>query len=75
MGAPKVNVPAPLPAPAQAIQPKAVDAPELEMDQEGDQPSEELLQKRKGKKSLRVDRVSMQPLSTSTVSGLQIPKM
>lgn len=72
MGAPKVDVPDPLPAPAQAIKPKEVEPPELEMDQEGDTPSEDLLKKRKGKKALRVDKVSLQPLSTSAVSGLQI---
>lgn len=72
MGMPKVEVPKPLPAPAQAIQPKNVEPPELEMDQEGDTPSDDLLKKRKGKKALRVDRVSLQPLSTSVVSGLQI---
>jgi len=71
MGAPKV--PDPLPAPAQAIKPKEVEAPDLEIDAGDETPSETALTKRKGKKALRVDRVSLQPLSTSAVSGLQIP--
>lgn len=70
MGAPKVNVPAPLPAPATAIQPKTVEAPELSLDTE-DTPSELMVLKKKGKKALRVDTAGLQTLPTT--SGLQIP--
>jgi hypothetical protein len=70
--APKVNVPDPLPAPAQAIAPKEVEAPELELEDEGSA-SEDIFKKRKGKKALRVDKAGAQPLSSSVISGLQIP--
>ena len=70
--APKVNVPPPLPAPAHAIAPKEVEAPELELEDE-ESPSEDILKKRKGKKALRVDMAGAQPLSSSVISGLQIP--